>query len=164
ETVNLAILDEDEVVNIAQADGPHIIGVGNWTGLRTKLHCTSNGKVLLAFADVKVVKGPLEAVTKHTITSVKELRAQLEQIRRDGWSTNIGELEEGLHSVAAPVFDTSGRCCAALTVAGPEYRMPPARLPELAHRCQQTAREICARLAGVTDPTRTGINHKEKGS
>jgi DNA-binding IclR family transcriptional regulator len=161
ETVNLAVLDDDEVVNIAQADGPHIIGVGNWAGRRTKLHCTSNGKVLLAFAGARLAKGPLEAMTRHTITSVKELRVELEQIRQQGWATNIGELEEGLHSVAAPVFDTAGRCCAALTVAGPEYRMLPGRLPELARRCQQAAKEIGARLAGVSDP-RLGGNHVEE--
>jgi DNA-binding IclR family transcriptional regulator len=146
ETVNLAILDGATVVNIAQADGPHIVGVGNWAGRRTKLHCTSNGKVLLAFAGAEVPDGPLEAFTPRTITGATKLRAQLEKIRRDGWATNIGELEEGLHSVAAPVFDGAGRCRAALTVAGPSYRMPARRLPELARLCQRTAQEISARL------------------
>src|SRR5262249_32264481 len=64
ETVNLAVLDGEEVVNIAQADGPHIVGVGNWTGLRTPLHCTSNGKVLLAFSDRAMPRGPLKGFTR----------------------------------------------------------------------------------------------------
>jgi DNA-binding IclR family transcriptional regulator len=151
ETVNLAVLDGDEVVNIAQADGPHIVGVGNWAGRRTKAHCTSNGKVLLAFSGAKV-HGPLEAPTRQTITSVTELQAHLEKVRRKGWATNIGELEEGLHSVGAPIFDGGRRCVAALTVAGPSYRVPTARLPELAQLCRNAADEVSARLGAPTQP------------
>jgi DNA-binding IclR family transcriptional regulator len=157
--VNLAVLDGDEVINIAQADGPHIIGVGNWAGRRTKLHCTSNGKVLLAYIGVNLGKGPLEGLTRRTITSVKELIAQLEKIRRNGWATNIGELEDGLHSVGVPIFDDSARCCAALTVAGPEYRMPASRLPELARQAQAAASAIGARLAGVEETPRLKRHH-----
>lgn len=152
ETVNLAVLDGDEVVNIAQVDGPHIVGVGNWAGRRTKAHCTSNGKVLLAFSEVKVGPGPLEAVTGRTITGIAKLRAHLETVRRQGWASNIGELEEGLHSVAAPIFDGSSRCVAAFSVAGPAYRVPPARLPELARSCQDAAQEVSSRLGSPTQP------------
>lgn len=151
ETVNLAVLDGYEVVNIAQADGPHIVGVGNWTGQRTPLHCTSNGKVLLTFCDVPLPVGRLKAVTPRTLTSEQELKKQLEEIRRAGWAANIGELEEGLHAVAVPVYDASGKCRAALSVAGPSYRVPQERLPVLAEQCRQAAAEISARLAGSLD-------------
>jgi DNA-binding IclR family transcriptional regulator len=46
----------------------------------------------------------------------------------------------------APIFDASGRCRAALTVAGPEYRLPSSGLPELAQLCIGTARAISARM------------------
>jgi DNA-binding IclR family transcriptional regulator len=146
ETVNLAVLDGSSVVNIAQADGRHIVGVGNWAGRRTPLYCTANGKVLLAFAGAALADGPLVAVTPRTITSVAKLQAQLAKARRDGWATNVGELEEGLHAVAAPVFDEAGRCRAALSVSGPSYRLPAARLPEVARLCLHAAREIGTRL------------------
>lgn len=154
ETVNLAVLDGNEVVNIAQVDSPHIIGVGSWTGRRTPLHCTSNGKVLLAFANGPIDKGPLQALTPRTITSVRELREQLVRIRHDGWASNVGELEAGLHSVGTPIFDASGRCCAALTVAGPEYRVPARRLPDLARLCVAAAQAISARLQASGQRTR----------
>jgi DNA-binding IclR family transcriptional regulator len=159
ETVNLAVLDGEEVVNIAQADGPHLVGVGNWTGLRTPLHCTSNGKVLLAFSDQGLPRGPLKGFTRRTITDPKKLRAELERVRRTGWATNLGEIEEGLYAVAAPILDDAGRCRAAFSVAGPEYRLPPDRLPELARLCQQAAQEVSTRLAGIGEATRTGPDH-----
>ena len=146
ETVNLAVLDGAEVVNIAQVEGPHIIGVGSWTGRRTRLHCTSNGKVLLAFAAASLGDAPLEAVTSHTITSKRQLRTQLEKAREDGWAFTVGELEEGLHAVAVPVFDRGGACVAALSVSGPAYRMPQDRLPEIARSCQEAARAVSGRL------------------
>jgi DNA-binding IclR family transcriptional regulator len=146
ETVNLAIRDGAEVVNIAQVEGPHIIGVGSWTGRRTRLHCTSNGKVLLAFTAAPLGDEPLEALTPHTITSKRKLRAQLDRARQDGWAFTMSELEEGLHAVAVPVFDSSGACVAALSVSGPAYRMPVARLPEIARHCQEAARAVSARL------------------
>jgi IclR family acetate operon transcriptional repressor len=149
ETVNLAIRDGAEVVNIAQVDGPHIIGVGSWAGRRTRLHCTSNGKVFLAFGGAPLGDEPLEAVTTNTITSKRRLRAQLEKARQDGWAFTMGELEEGLHAVAVPVFDGSGACVAAVSVSGPAYRMPSSRLPEIARRCQEAAREVSARLGAA---------------
>jgi DNA-binding IclR family transcriptional regulator len=141
ETVTLAIRDGEEAATVAQVDAHYVVGVKNWIGRRTPLHCTSDGKVLLAFAD-GVANGSLPKVTARTITSKKELRRQLAQIRREGWAFAIGEYEDGLHGVAVPVFDASRRCLAALSVSGPSYRVPPDALPQLAERCQDTAQEI----------------------
>jgi DNA-binding IclR family transcriptional regulator len=144
ETVNLAVFEGDAVVNLAQADGPHIVGVGNWAGQRTQLHCTGNGKVLLAFCDVPLAPQRLEKVTPQTLTNPRELKKHPEEVRLRGWATNISEFEEGLHAVAVPVFDGAGRCLAALSISGPSYRMPPARLPRLAAQAQAVAAEITA--------------------
>ena len=46
-------------------------------------------------------------------------------MRRTGWAYNVGEIEEGLNAVAAPVFDAFKRCQAAISVDGPFYRMSP---------------------------------------
>ena len=48
ETANLAILDGNEVNNVDQVSGPHLVRVGNWVGRRTPLHCVATGKALLA--------------------------------------------------------------------------------------------------------------------
>jgi DNA-binding IclR family transcriptional regulator len=148
ETVNLAVLERNAVVNIAQSDGPHIVGVGNWAGQRTPLHCTSNGKVLLAFCEIPLAPQRLEKFTPQTLTSPRELKKHLEDIRLRGWTTNISELEEGLHAVAVPVVDGAGRCLAALSILGPSYRVPPTRLPQLAAQAQAAAAEITALLEG----------------
>jgi IclR family transcriptional regulator, acetate operon repressor len=150
ETVNLAVLEDHQVINIAQIDGPHLVGVGDWTGWKTEPHTVANGKVLLAFAEGGFedlpLEDPVEAFTERTITSVEDLRFELERVRVEGWASTLGELEEGFNGVAVPVFDASGRCLAALSASGPVYRMTPERLPEVAALCKEAAEEIGVRL------------------
>ena len=158
ETVNLAVLKDYKVVNVAQVDGPHLVGVGDWTGWKTEPHATANGKVLLAFAGSELedlpLEIPLKAFTERTITNLMELGSELERVRSAGWGSTLGELEEGFNGVAVPVSDASGRCLAALSVSGPAYRMPPQRLPKVANLCKKIAEEIGARLGTTSSAIR----------
>lgn len=147
ETVNLAVADGGEAVNVAQVDGRHIVGVGSWTGRRTPLHCTANGKALLVWAAAPS-PARLEAFTERTITCPGDLDAELAGVRARGYATAVGELEDGLHAVAAPVVGPDGRCVAALSVSGPSYRMPEARLLQVARECLAAAAEIGRLLDG----------------
>ena len=160
ETVNLGRLEDGKAVNIAQVDGPHLVGVGDWTGWKTDSHTTANGKVLLAFAEdplEDLLEEPLESLTEQTITSADDLRSELERVRSEGWASALGELEKGFNGVAVPVFDASGRCLAALSISGPAYRMPPKRLPELAALAKKAAEEIRARLGRTRTGARTPV-------
>ena len=153
ETVNLARLEDGKTVNIAQVDGPRLVGVGDWVGWKTDPHTTANGKVLLAFMEDPIetlgLQEPLEAVTDQTITGVDELRSELERVKFEGAAFTIGELEPGFNGVAVPVFDASENCSVVLSVSGPEYRMPPERLPEVAALGKGAAEEISARLGRI---------------
>ncbi len=156
ETVNLARLEDRKVVNVAQVDGAHLVGLGDWTGWKTEPHATANGKVLLAFAedwpDGLPLQSPLEAFTEQTITNVEDLRSELERVRSEGWASSLGELEDGFNGVAVPVFDALDYCRASLSVSGPVYRVPPARLPEIATSCKKAAGEISASLGEPRSP------------
>jgi DNA-binding IclR family transcriptional regulator len=104
--------------------------------------------VLLAFSEntpeVSSLRTPLEAFTRQKITNVKNLRSELERVASEGWASTLGELEDGFNGVVVPVSDSLGRCRASLSVSGPVYRMPPARLPEIAVLCKKAAGEISA--------------------
>jgi DNA-binding IclR family transcriptional regulator len=149
ETVTLAIRDGDEASTIAQLDARYVVTIKNWIGRRTPLHCTSDGKVLLAFGSEHLPRGPLERVTERTVRAKGELERQLEEVRRRGWATAVGELEEGLNGVAAPVLDGALRCHGALGVSGPSYRVSEEGLGELAEECAGAAREIGARMVAA---------------
>ena len=149
----------DAVVYLDQVTGTRSVVTVNWVGRRTPLHDTSNGKVLLAFADDadvdRVLSRPLERATKRTITDVVELRAQLQAVRERGWAQTHEELEEGLNAVAAPVRDAEGRVIAALSVSGPAFRMPEVDLARIGRSTIDAANAISQRL-GYVPRRRTG--------
>jgi DNA-binding IclR family transcriptional regulator len=135
ETVNLAVPDSGGILNVAELPSTYILSCsGGWTGRRTKPHAVANGKVLLAYGTIAVPR-ELERYTEHTITTAAALDEELAAVRRNGYATATAELEEGLAAVAAPVFDGTGACIAALSISGPAYRMPPERLDELGRLC-----------------------------
>ena len=151
ETINLALLDSDEVLNVAQASGPHLVGGSNWVGRRTPFHCVANGKALLAFQPRDVIEHalskPLLRFTPRTMTSKAALRAELARVRANGYATARGELEEGLNAVAAPIWNARAEVVAALSVSGPAYRVKPARFRSLGALTARAAEQITARLA-----------------
>lgn len=151
ETVTLAVRHGDELATVAQIEARYVIGIQNWLGRRTPLHCSSDGKVMLAFGEAELPRGRLRALTKATVTSRRALLGQLEDVRERGFAVAVGELEEGLNGVAVPVLDASGRCCAALSVSGPSYRVAPDFLDAFAESCKEAAAEIGAHLIWTTD-------------
>jgi len=146
ETAVLSVLDGHEGVDIAQASGPHVVGMRHWIGRRSPLHASSDGKVFIAFAAATLGRRRLPALTGRTICGVRALEQETARVRERGWASVEGELEDGLNGVAAPVFDRAERCIAALSVSGPSSRLPAGRLPDLAVSVQDAAREIGARL------------------
>jgi DNA-binding IclR family transcriptional regulator len=135
ETVNLAVPDGRDVLNVAEVPSTYILSAsGGWIGRRTRPHAVANGKVLLAYGALPPPVS-LERFTPQTVTSPDALAAQLEDVRRAGYATAVAELEAGLVAVAAPVFDPAGTCVAALSISGPQYRMAPETLAELGRLC-----------------------------
>ena len=157
ETTGIGILDGDSLLTVAQADGPNLIAVGDWTGRATPLHCVASGKVLmsaLAERDVlRIVRRGLVSYTERTIVELEPLLEELARIRRRGYATAIGEYELGLNAVAAPIHDARGNVIAAVDVWGPAFRLTPRRIPELAAQAREAAAAISVRLGG-TAPSR----------
>jgi len=135
ETINLAVPAGADILNVAEVPSIFILScTGGWTGRRTKPHAVANGKVLLAHGAIPIPR-QLDRYTAHTITTRQALEAELDSVRRVGYATAVAELEDGLVAVAAPVFASGGTCIAAISVAGPAYRMTPEKLPELGRLC-----------------------------
>ena len=150
ETVNLAVVDGDEVVNVEQIAGPHLVGVSNWIGRRTPLNCVANGKALLAFQPLgeieRILSGPLPRYTELTITDPRALREELVSVRANGYAVALGEIEEGLNAVAAPIVGQRGRVIAAVSVSGPAYRVTPERITSLGSLTVDAASRISRRM------------------
>ena len=150
ETVNIAIMDGERAVNISQVRGPAAISSHNWVGRGTPLHATSSGKVLLAFAPDSVRKvalsRDLQRFTSATITDPDVLQRELDLTLERGWGSTVEEYEIGLSALAAPVRDGDGDVVAAVSVAGPSFRMPPESFEDTARRVVAGADDLSRRL------------------
>jgi DNA-binding IclR family transcriptional regulator len=151
ETAILAVLDAGQVVNLEQVVPRmrQVKDIGR-TGRRMRPHCTAAGKVLLAHLAPgeldQVLAEPLERFTSYTITDPDELCQNLVRVRGQGYATAQEELEKGLNMVAAPVYNHTRQVNAALSVAGPAYRLLPDLLPQLAALVMDVARQISEQL------------------
>jgi IclR family acetate operon transcriptional repressor len=146
ETVNLSVPTPLGVDHLAQVDGLHFLGAGQWVGRRVDYHCTANGKVFLAYGSAELPPGPLARLTTNTVVGRAALERQLEAIRRDGFATAIDELEVGLSAIAAPVRGPTGHVIAALSISGPTLRLTSARVAELAPILGEQATALSQRL------------------
>ena len=151
ETVHLAILQETRAISIEKFGSPQPVGLDARPGEVMPLHCTGVGKTLLAYQGRDLLNKVARTAgfprfTPHTITSLANLKKELERIREQGYALDQGEAVEGLCCVAGPVFDHTGRVVAAFSVAGPATRITPPRLPEIAHLVCATSQQISFRL------------------
>jgi IclR family acetate operon transcriptional repressor len=150
EASNLGVRSGNDVVYVDQISGSRSIVTVSWVGRRTPMHCTSNGKVLLAFAEdadrERILSAPFPTYTEHTITDPSALRHELEAVRKRGYAQALEELEEGLNAVAAPVRQADGRVIAALGVSGPAFRMHAVDVPRLGLLTAEAAQAVSRQL------------------
>ncbi|MFM8351384.1 MAG: IclR family transcriptional regulator [Actinomycetales bacterium] len=151
ETINLAVLDGNEVNQIDQVDCRYLMGfVGfagnvNWVGQRVPLHCSAVGKIFLA-SGAALPAGRLQRRTTRTLANRADLAADLDRVRERGWALADSELEEGLVAVAAPVRGSDGRVLAALSITGPTTRLTPDRYEDLGRLTKTQADRLSVEL------------------
>ena len=146
ESVHLYVRDEDARICIAAVEARHELRPFIQLGRPLPLYAGAAGKVLLAFADDDVRQQELKRAEteRHKLANPPgaDLARQLEQIRLDRWATSIGERENGVAAVAAPVTDSTGRVVAALSVSGPTTRLTSDRLDDVRVPLQACAAEL----------------------
>lgn len=149
ETVNLSTLTERHIFYLDKVETRRSIVCNTRVGTRLPAHVTGTGKVLLSHQSEAFVNeycewmtGSTTALTKNTITDPEQLRQELARARADGYAMDLGEIENGLICVAAPIFDISSQAVAAISVSGPDYRVQE-------HR-EMMIREVCQSARAVS--------------
>lgn len=125
-TVNLGILDGVEVLYLDRARsfrrGQSKIDLDLRPGSRLPAYCTSLGKVMLASMPEDALRellGDMQLGKRgpNTITTKKALRAELEQVRDEGFAVGDEEVARELIAIAVPVRSESGEVIAAINMA-----------------------------------------------
>jgi DNA-binding IclR family transcriptional regulator len=162
ETVQVAVLDGREVVYVERRESPQTLRLFGRVGHRNDAHCTSTGKLLLAYLPPARLQRELDGwvlvrKTPHTIVDLGALRTELEAIRARGWAENVNEAEMGVASIAAPIRNGLGEVVAAVSVAGPLQRLTGESLKRFARPTVEAGLAISRRL-GYRD--HTGRTHQ----
>jgi IclR family transcriptional regulator, acetate operon repressor len=150
ESVNLAMLDGDEIVYVAQVQpSTNFMRMFTEVGRRTQPHATAVGKAILAgHADGEVAallqRTGMTRFTASTLTTVPQFLAALAETRERGYALDEGEQEVGVRCVAVVVPHAPQPL--ALSMSGPLPRMSDDVVRVAAPVLQATAAEIGAEL------------------
>ncbi len=128
ETVHLGVLEKKEVMYLAKKESSQTIRMISYVGKRAPLHCTALGKVLLAYLPEEerrniLKEKQLPRLTESTITDKKELKKNLEQIKKQGFALDNEENEKDVCCMAVPIRNYQGTVIAALSISRPSFRM-----------------------------------------
>ncbi len=145
ETATLSVPAEPDAVTVDVVRSAQYVQGASRLGRPSIAHATAAGKVMLAFAGPSPT-GPLRGYTERTITSLADLNAELERIRRRGWADAYGEREPSLNAIAAPVWANDGELAGIVALQGPIPRFGRAAareaLPALLSRTSAVSAEL----------------------
>ncbi|MEN3308224.1 MAG: hypothetical protein V7603_4426 [Micromonosporaceae bacterium] len=112
ETVDLSVLDGDQVTFIDQVVAPHRLRAVSVIGASFPLYCTANGKAVLAMMPPAIIARLLPAalppLTGRTITILADLQENLDEVRRAGVAFDIEEHTDGICAVGAALHGVPG--------------------------------------------------------
>ena len=133
ETAHLAVLSGDRAMLVEVCDSPHPFRVASRPGTLVPLHCSSAGKVLIAYAIEEDLAdffrgANLETRTPNTITRIDELEEEAERIRSRGYAVDEEEYYPDVRCIAAPVWDDHGDVVAAVGITGTATRFTPEKV------------------------------------
>lgn len=151
ETVQLTILDQTEVIYVAREDGTQPVQLATNIGGRLPAYATASGKALLsALPNVSLealfTGRSLPKLTERTISSLRQLEAELSVVRERGYAHDDQETSEGLECMAAPIFDRTGQVIAAISVSFLSARATQERCENILASVQKAAHEISDRM------------------
>ncbi|NUR84195.1 MAG: IclR family transcriptional regulator, partial [Nonomuraea sp.] len=151
ETANLAVLEGDFVVYVAQVPSPRRLRMFAEVGRRVLPHSTAVGKALLAGRPAGEAVAVFERTgmprrTPNTITVLEDMLDELGRVRDRGYAMDLGEEELGVHCLAVPVRD-GDRVVAAMSVSGPAERIDALDRDELAEGMRKIALDFGGELA-----------------
>ena len=138
ETATLSVPGEHEAITLDFVQSPLSVRSVAEVGRMSAAHATAVGKVFLAHGGTPP-RGTLPAYTERTIVDLAVLEVEVARARERGWAEALGEREEDLNAVAAPVLTPAGTLVAILGVQGPAVRFNP--------RAMRSAAELLAERA-----------------
>lgn len=154
ETANLGVLEEGEIVTLAQVESREIMRATSRVGGRAPVYATGMGKAILASFPDEAIAGYVpetnwKKLTDKTLANEDALLAELGRVRQAGYAIDDEEFVAGLRCVAATVFDQAGEALFAISISGLASRVSVERVPNVGELVVSTAQAITRALGGA---------------
>ncbi|WP_170401663.1 IclR family transcriptional regulator [Ruegeria arenilitoris] len=151
ETCNLAIPDREGMIYLDRVETKWPLRIQLPVGTQVPFHCTASGKMYLSTLRQKKLDGFLSAghlqpQTERSLTDPKALRAEIQRISENSYSTDDEEFMTGMTALAVPVQDGQGRLVGTLSVHAPTQRHDVNSLMSFLGILQKGANELSALL------------------
>lgn len=153
ETIQLTILDQTEVIYVAREDGTQPVQLASNIGGRLPAYATASGRVLLAALpdrsiDVLFAGRPFPTLTARTISSLNQLKPELQLVRERGYAHDDQETSEGLECFAAPIYDGTGQVVAGISISFLSARATPEHVQHIIGLVRRGAQSISEQMGG----------------
>ena len=153
ETVNVSMLDRNEIVCVAQAESHAAVRAFFRLGRRLPLHASAAGKAILAsgsewFRREMLANATLERFTAKTHGSRETLLADVAEVGPRGWACDDEEHTVGMRCVSAAILDEHLDPIGAVSISAPTVRMPAERMAVLGERVRSTALTLTELFSG----------------
>lgn len=158
ETANVGIVEDGEIIFLAQAESHAPMRAFFRPGRRGPIHASGIGKAVLSTWTPEQVGAlsasrPFTRFTERTRDELDGLTSDLADIRARGYSIDDEEHTLGMRCIAAPIFNEYGEAIAGISVSGPSVRLPDARLAEIGPVVRDAADALTRALGGRARPT-----------
>jgi DNA-binding IclR family transcriptional regulator len=147
ETATLSAPAEGHAVTVDFVQSPSTVQSVARLGRPSVAHATATGKLLLAFGGQALPERP-ERYTDRTLTDPAELGAEIARVRERGYAEAVGEREEGLNALAAPIWGPQRELAGMLGVQGPALRLGRAAMRAALPVLLERAAAVTAGLGG----------------
>jgi DNA-binding IclR family transcriptional regulator len=153
ETVQLSVLDNDQMLVMLKEESSHPIRIISRVGSRVPVNWAAAGRLLVSDFEDDDLKALLKRTLRGSPTGqatmdIDKVIADVRRFRKQGYSFELNEANEHAGCVAAPVIDGLGHCVAALSIVAPEHRLAKSKRGELVQAVREAAIELSQRIGG----------------
>lgn len=153
ETANLGILEDGEVITVAQVESREIIRAIAAPGGRAPVINSGMGKAIIATwpddaIEALVERHGLRPMTRQSLRSLEDVREEITRIRERGYAYDNEEFTPGMRCVAAVVWSSSGEPLGGLSVSALALRLAPKDMPAVGQKVRELALELTKVIGG----------------
>ena len=150
QTALLSVPGNGEPIVLSCVEYRDRLAITSNPGNRPPPHCSSQGRIALAFADEaarqRVLTQKLVAFTPHSLTSRAAIETRLERIRQRFFEDAVDEVRLGINALSAPVFREAAECVGIIGIVGTSAEIPSPPPPPLLRTLHRVAGLLSAEL------------------